>query len=484
MFKTLGGQLSVVCGAMFIIAAVVLSHWYMQSSEQLANQVKQDLHKDLAHHIVYDDVYLKQGIIDTEKLKQAFHTQMLLGPEWEFYALDVKGRVLAYSAPPAVVKLSHINLSPVKHYLAENALPIYGDDPRTPGKRKIFSAAPITNEQGQLTGYLYVIVGGQKLDSLYTQLSQNKWLKDSALVIFIALVFTLVVLLFAIRVITRPLSQLSEKALAYVNNDFARLSQVGNTGYRSKEIQNLEYSFINAAEHIKRQLKQIKNTEELRRELLSHISHDFKTPLAALNGYLETWMISEPSQRSEKLIGSALKNGNQIVQLVDQLFELSRLKSGDIQFTPEPVNLVELTYDVIHRLQLQADQSQVDLTVESAQSDLMVVADIAKLERILVNLIDNAIRHTPTHGRVKISVKPEQTGILVSVQDNGKGIPDAEISKIFEPKFQASNSEKSSDNQGLGLSIVQHLLQLHGSHVEVDSETGKGSCFSFNLQAC
>ncbi len=481
MFRSLTGQLTLLLTFTFLVAVIALTQWYFYSSTQFANEVQQRLHLQLAEHIVHDDASLNQGVIQPDNLKKAFHTQMLLGPEWEFYALDQTGKVLAYSAPPGAVKLNSVSLAPVKAVLSGASLPVYGDDPRTPDTQKIFSASEIKDASGQVTGYLYVIIGGQELDSLISKLEGSQVLKDNLILLLATLIFALIVMALIIRAITKPLIQLSRRTHEYVARDFDNLTVPTKTPCAAKEIQDLEQSFVMAANHIKGQLAKIKTTEELRRELLSHISHDFKTPLAALNGYLETWLISPNDKRSDELIKMALKNGNQLNHLLDQLFELSRLKSGDIQFLPEPVNVVELTYDVIQGLRIQAEQQGVNLSVESQQSGLLACADISKLERILVNLIDNAIRHTGQTGQVKIRIEDKHNKVGVSVEDTGKGIPEAELQRIFEPKYQASNSEKTTQNHGLGLSIVQHLLKMHNSEIKVTSRANQGSQFSFEL---
>ncbi|MBU2979554.1 HAMP domain-containing sensor histidine kinase [Alteromonas sp. C1M14] len=483
MFRTLASQLTLAISALFIIAAFVLFQWYLHSSEKFADEVEQVLHRDLAAHIVHDNPQLESGVIDTDSLVSAFHTKMLLGPEWEFYALDTKGKVLAYSAPEGVVKLNSINLKPIHDYLNGKHFPVYGDDPRTPGAQKIFSVTPITNAQSaQAQGYLYVIIGGQKRDSATALLAGSKVVKDSAFTLGLTILFGLMAMLLIITIITKPLKKLSQRSLDYVKNDFTHLNAPPNTWLNSKEIEDLETSFICAAQHINKQLNQIKNTEQLRRELLSHISHDFKTPMTGLNGYLETWLISPEDKRKPELVHLAYQNSLQINQLVDQLFELARLESGDIQFIPEPVNVVELAYDVMQRLRFQAEQQQVQLrVVADTEHGIIAYADISKLERVLVNLIDNAIRHTQASGMVKIEINDYQDKVAMSIIDNGRGIHQNELEAIFEPKYQASNTQANIANAGLGLSIVKRLLEIHKSVIHVSSKPGIGSQFTFEL---
>ncbi|WP_354625352.1 HAMP domain-containing sensor histidine kinase [Psychromonas sp. MME2] len=482
MFRSIASQLALIIGLLFVLFAFVLLQLYLYSSQQLSDEVGQALHRDLAHHIVQDDTNLQAGIIDTNTLMNAFHTQMLLGPEWEFYALDNTGKILAYSAPKGVVKLKQVNLHPIKAYLQGAIFPLYGDDPRTPNTEKIFSVSSINSPSGQIIGYLYVIIGGQKHDTTMAQISESKVLKESAFILGAAILFGLTAMFIAITIITKPLKKLSQYSLEYVNNDFTEMQQRKESLFSNKEIEDLQHSFISSAQHIKQQLSQIKNTEQLRRELLSHISHDFRTPLTALNGYLETWLITPAPQRSNELIHYALKNGQQINQLVDQLFELARLESGDVQFIPEHVNVVELAYDVMQRLRYQADKQQVALTVQADhENGIIAYADISKLERVLVNLIDNAIRHTQASGEVSVQIRDLNDKVEMQIVDNGKGIANDELQAIFNPKYQASNSQGNATNLGLGLSIVKHLLAMHRSAISVSSQPGIGSQFTFVL---
>ncbi|WP_143870252.1 sensor histidine kinase [Catenovulum sediminis] len=482
MFRSLANQLALIIGLLFLAATAVLFQWYLHSSEQFTHEVEQKLHQELAHHLIHDSPSLQQGIIEIAALKPVFHTQMLLGPEWEFYATDADGNILAYSAPEGVVKLNKINLQPIKNFINGANFPLYGDDPRTPGGHKIFSAAPILTPNGALSGYLYVIIGGQKLDNTIALLADSKVLKDSLVILALTILFGLLAMFLAIHTVTKPLKKLSQRTSSYVQNDFAHLQSDDKPLCAAKEIQELERSFSQSAKHIKHQLSQIKSTEQLRRELLSHVSHDFRTPLTALNGYLETWLISPTDKRSDELIKIALKNGQQISQLVEALFELARLESGDIKLYPEPVNLVELAHDVMQRLSFQAEQAKISLKLEHPQNNYPIArADIAKLERILVNLIDNAIRHSQANDVVTLAIVPQKENICISVQDTGTGIPKNELQAIFEAKYRATNSRGKNHHAGLGLAIVRHLLNMHNSDIQVSSEAQKGTCFSFAL---
>ena len=386
---------------------------------------------------------------------------MLLGPEWEIYALNPEGEILAYSAPPGKVVRKHISLVPVRQFFEGASFPLLGDDPRNHDGEKIFSVARITAPDGQLKGYLYVIIGGEKRDTLISLLAGSQVMKHSAWVLGSSLMFALVLLCLLFMRLTRPLKQLNRQVQDVARNGFHQTQSKLAKPAGVKEVDELDQVFERAFTHIQQQWQQIKTTEELRRELLSHVSHDLRTPLASLQGYLETWLLQDENQRQPELVDIALRNAKQLNLLVDQLFELAQLEGGEIKLNCEAIALAELASDVVQRLSLKARHQGVELSV-NVLDGAQVNGDIAKLERVLVNLVDNAIRHTPSGGRVELEVKAEADSVAVAVKDNGTGIADTEVERIFEPRFRASNSQGPGGHAGLGLAIVKHVdTELH-----------------------
>ena len=491
MPRSISSRLALMLGVIFLIFLCIMLKWFLYTHQVFANEVEQNLHRSLAYYIAKDNKELKQGIIDEQSITEDFHAQMLLGPEWEFYALDMEGKILAYSAPDSIVKLTHVSLDPIQQFLRGKKFPIYGDNPRNPEVKKVFSTSQIKKPNGETQGYLYVIIGSQKRDTLETLLSNSLILSQGVWILFASVSFGFLVLILAILNITQPLKQLSQRCKQYVSNKFHDFETRSLKQSSIKEIRELETSFIKTARHIHRQLTQIQTTEKQRRQWLSHVSHDFRTPLAAMNGYLETWLLTHQAQENSaqpgsfELIHLALKNGHQLRHLVDQLFELALLENGSTPFQPEPINLLELIQDVKQRMKIYASQKGINLILQVKQpsEDIIVMADIAKLERILVNLINNAIRHTPKDGTVGTQIDTsDPLNVTVHIVDTGIGIPPTELNAVFEPRYKASNSQgKATEHAGLGLSIVKHLVELHQSHIEVKNRHPTGCEFSFQL---
>ncbi|MFT5759704.1 MAG: signal transduction histidine kinase [Alteromonadaceae bacterium] len=302
----------------------------------------------------------------------------------------------------------------------------------------------------------------------------------AALVIFFALAFALLVFIFARLV--RPISQLDKDMTNFVNSDFSTLSNSTPDQYAANEIINLHNNFGSLENKINKQLTQIKSTEQLRREMLSHISHDLKTPLASLKGYLETWLLQYPEAAGSDFIAVAQKNANQLQRLVEQIIELAQLDSNTVSLYQEPVAVAELAQDVLSKFQLQAQQKNITLSVEPKDPSLQAIADIAKLERVLTNLVDNALRHCQPGDSIKIQLQPKDNQLIISIADSGVGIPKEDVDHIFDAHFRAKNSVNGQQgNSGLGLAIVAKLLSLHHAKISVSSVLSQGTTFSFSL---
>ncbi|GGA70452.1 hypothetical protein GCM10011369_10190 [Neiella marina] len=472
----------VVIGALLLLLAHNVSGRYQQ-------EVEQKLHAQLAEHLVHDTELFVQGDLNQKAIKQAFHTMMILGPRFEFYIIDPAGKVLTYSAEPGKVKREHIDLTQVEQFIAQQSpMPILGDDPRNPLKQKIFSAAPIY-ENEQLKGYLYIIIGGEIYDNIADVIRNSKIMTLGVWGIALTLTFSLLLVLLIFALLTRPLRRLANDMMALQRHGFERGMTAVNKWQQDSndEIQKLGTAFNTMAATLDRQYRKVQSTDQLRREMVSYVSHDLRTPLAALQGYLETWQLKRQQltdEQSQQLIQIALDNARKTSQLVEQLFELAHLDGDNVTLNLEPVAIAELIQDVIQKLHLQALEKQVSISVSPQDPSLMVTADIQRLERVFTNLIDNAIRHCDHGDTISVQLSARGDKLEVAVIDTGCGIPKSELAHIFEPHFRASNSANGKRiHSGLGLAITKRILQLHQASIEVISEQNVGSEFRFSLLA-
>lgn len=479
--------ISLVVVFLGVISLFVVASSYLQ--ESLNHEGEQRLHLQLATHLVNDNPLLKTGVYDYEALKNLFNTLMILGPSFEFYFVDPQGGILTYSADLGEVVLSEIDLAPVRSIISDaSSLPLYGTDPKSTTVNKIFSAAPVFNNS-ELQGYLYVIIGGAQYDSILGSLKQSNGIKQFALIIGAGLLFLLLALLLLFRVFTLPLKRLSDDMDLFRQSGFTLAAcNVELLPWKDdsrNEVQRLGFSFNEMLKHIDCQWQQITSTDLQRRSLLADLSHDLRTPLANLQGYVETLAIKGESLAAEerqRFIDISLKNLHNLKRLIDQIFELAYLESGHVKLKNENFLLTELLHDIAAKFNIKANEKNISLSVQGQQTDAYINADIEKLERVLTNLLENAIRHTEQNGSIEIQITTKNNQIQVSVIDSGLGIAPEELAYIFDARYQASNSKKDATSHvGLGLAISQKLIALLGSSLAVESELGAGTTFSFVL---
>ena len=489
--RTLFGRLALLLIALFVIAGALILRLANSNNEAYSNEVQQSLHRSLAHNMIEDNALLKSGRIDQTSLANTFHSLMLLGPAYEIYTVDLHGNILVYSADPNKIKLHKISLAPINEFLRVSNRPdhnpIYGDDPRDPGTQKIFSAAPITQANGETVGYLYVILHSQQLAATEQSLAWNSVSNQTLTYGLLGLGFAASLILIIFAQLANPLKKLNQAMNLLAQQHFRNIDHLvlpKKSLWASSEITQLQRNFEALMESLATQFHQVANEERLRRELLSHITHDLKTPLAALRGYLETWLLQQASSSETSYIEIALRNAKQLNELVDQLVELARLEGGIETLRLEPIAIAEFAQDVMSKFSLRAAEQGIDLEVTPQDTSLMISADIGKLERVLSNLIDNALRHTTMGGviRIELSRATDKSTLLITVRDTGTGIIPADIEKIFEPNYRGQQGiNDNAVHLGLGLAIVKRLLELHQSRIQVISQPGKGSAFNFDL---
>ncbi|MCW8834406.1 MAG: HAMP domain-containing histidine kinase [Colwellia sp.] len=477
----------VVCFAFTLLASLIF-YWSNSLAEQSKFQAEQKLHIQLAEHLAHDNPLLQDGVYDKAALENLFHTLMLLGPAFEFYFLDPAGNIVTYSADPAKIKRKVVDLSPIVALIANpTAVPIFADDPRSLQGQKIFSAAPIYHGDN-LQGYLYVIIGGEIYDSIFSQVKNDKYLQQYGTLVIGALVLLLIILLAVFRYFTAPIRRLSHEmqAIKAVNFDQTKVTLSPWQSSHNNEVHYLGNTFNTMVTQINQQFAQLTENDRIRRELLAHLSHDLRTPLATMQGYIETLTIKNAQlTQQERLdyLATAGRNAMQLKRLIDQIFELAHLEDGQVTVNLETFAIGELLHDIIAKFALKAKEKQIKLTLRPEQCRFIVYSDIAKLERIITNLLENALRHTDKKGEVLIEVSQLTDKIKISVTDNGTGISKEDIAYIFDARYRASNaSDDSTPHAGLGLAISQKLSRILNSEIVVESQLGQGSCFSLSLQ--
>ncbi len=233
--------------------------------------------------------------------------------------------------------------------------------------------------------------------------------------------------------------------------------------------------------HIARDITERKKMEQVKDEFISMVSHELKTPLTVIIGALSTAMDERvPAAEARELLNDAVTHAGILANLVDNLLELSRQQSGRLVIQTQPTDIREVTKNVLQKLK---NKSNVHQLVDNIPRTLLPAsAEPIRCERIIYNLVDNAIKYSPNGGKVKVSAWKDGNYLVVGVSDQGPGIPPEDQSKLFQSFERLGAAVKGSiQGTGLGLRVCLILVEAHGGKIWVESEKGKGTTFLFTL---
>jgi two-component system phosphate regulon sensor histidine kinase PhoR len=263
--------------------------------------------------------------------------------------------------------------------------------------------------------------------------------------------------------------------------------KVRNVDFNHDILQKVNEDVANWAEQHSNEMAELKRLEIYRREFLGNVSHELKTPIFNIQGYVLTLLdgaIDEPVVNREYLLKSE-KNVDRIINIINDLSVISQLESGEALLKYSRFDLIELTREIFDILETKANQHHIRLVFNAKINDdsrLYVSADKEKIRQVLTNLIENSIKYGKENGRTKVSFYDMDEIILIEVSDNGIGIETAHISRLFERFYRVDKSRsRNIGGSGLGLSIVKHIIESHNQTINVRSAPGVGSTFSFTL---
>ncbi|MFZ0545095.1 MAG: HAMP domain-containing sensor histidine kinase [Candidatus Promineifilaceae bacterium] len=291
----------------------------------------------------------------------------------------------------------------------------------------------------------------------------------------VAVLLSLLLAVLISRSVARPLQTVASAAESIAQGDYDQQIPVQGPD----EVRRVASSFNTMS-------AEVAASREAQRDFVANVSHDLKTPLTSVTGWSQALMdgTADKTEQRERAVRIIHDEAGRMSRMVEQLLDLAKIESGQLQLNREPVNLAQLIREVQRNLILRAEEKEVHLTMEIAPVSA-VSGDRDRLVQILTNLVDNAIDHTPPAGQVTIGLKPyDEQMVELVVQDTGPGISPEDLSRIFERFYQVDKSRRrTSERQGvgLGLAIVKELVEAHDGRITVQSDMGQGSSFVVRL---
>lgn len=482
MMRSLYLRLGAVLLSLFILLAAVFLLALSQLSGSYLDEQAQQTQSTVADYIAREHRTIGADVLDVSTMATLFSYVAIVNPVAQAYLLDNNGVIVAQSSMPTTLRRDRIDLAPVHAFLSHSRpLPIKGDDPREVARQRIFSVAPI-KARDKVIGYVYVTLAGANPLSFDELWMGSQKLKFASAFVLVSVVFAFLTGMLLFRYLTNRLRILTRKVEDFKERQYTmQLHALPQSG-RGDEIDILSAVFADMADKIMEQFERIDRDDRERRSSITNASHDLRTPLTALQGFLETLLIKaevlNPAQR-QRYIEIAYKHSTRLQVLVGEMFDLARFDAPELTTQRELFALDELVVDITHKFQLAVDAKAIALVAQFARHEHFVLADLAMIERVFENLLGNAIRHTAHGGRIEISLALAETTVGVTVRDNGEGISDDLAPQVFD-RFVTGN-KRDGARSGLGLAIVKRIIELHGGVVSLESAPGVGTAIHFTL---
>lgn len=479
---------------LFVLLGVVYLAVTLYTYPRYQAEINQKLNWTLAQQCVAQKGFVDQGIVHPEVLDKTLDMIMEVNPNIEAYLLDAKGVIVAHSTPPEKLRRRKVSLTPINIFLnADRSRTIEGDDPRSVNERKVFSVAPVymkipnrpassvkDSSPGKLLGYLYLVLGSESYDTVAGLLRDSYIVRLIAAIIGGSILFALAAGLLLFSIFMRRLKTLMAAMEAFKSSDFSDVEAARMFQESDPRVTDpVAGTFNEMAARIVEQMLELRKVDSMRRELIANVSHDLRTPVAALRAYIETLIMRHGKLTPEderRLLETASRQSETLSSLVERLFELAKLELDAPSLDIDMFSITELAEDVVQKMSILAEVRGVTLRAEHDASLHPVRADAALLERALDNLIENSIRNTPAQGQVRIVITRRERVVRIEVIDTGVGIPSEEIPFIFDRYYKGLRPRTPRDTgTGLGLAIARQIVQLHGGTIAVESKAGAGT---------
>jgi signal transduction histidine kinase len=459
----------------------------------------------LARVTAQHDDLLDQHQRNPEEFAAFLRNLLLYEPDSQLYLLDAAGRVLAHTGRTQLPAGFGVALAPVREAAEaaargyrHQAAYVMGEDPEYMDHNAVVAARPLQRASiapaSGAAGWLYLVCRKPGLPPSRLALLGSS-LASPALAPAVAVVLLATALAaWIIVTVTRPLRVLSEQVAGAARHGFAAevaLPPAAPATAGDDEFGRLQRGFHALLATLRSQWDELRKLDHFRRESVSNLSHDLRSPLTATVACLETleqrWAGDAAKAEDRHLIGVALRNTRNAAALVRSLGDLALLDEPEFQLHPMRLDLAEVLDGITLRFAERARQQGVVLRFEpQGEGPWGVTVDVELFERALANLLDNALKFTAAGGAITLGLVHQGASVQVTVADEGSGIAAAELPHLFDRHYQARSSvapASSEEGKGLGLAIVKRIVELHGGRVAVASVPGQGTTVSLQLPA-
>jgi two-component system OmpR family sensor kinase len=481
-FKSLFTRLAAGLVLLLFVIGVLYTALNTIATQRFVAQLNQDLHRSLAQNLVADKNLVAQGKLNEAALKETFQQYMVVNPSIEIYLLDLDGKLLSYSADPNSVMRSRVSLGPIKAFLSGSEKYPRGDDPRSHDKQKAFSVTEVPSGSAP-EGYLYVVLRGEQYDALESMAFQGFWARAGLWSMALSLGLGLLAGLVIFYWLTKRLRRVTRRIEEFNEGDFKQLSMPEAVDGSDDEIAQIEHIFEKMAARIQNQLAALTAKDKQRRQLVAQVSHDLRTPLASMLGFIESLKLKRDklsAEQQEEFLEIAYRQGRRLSHMIDSLFQLSSLEAKEVNPQLEPFVPLELLFDIRQKYAIRIKEAGLTLEIEHQQSGAFAIGDVSLFECVLDNLIDNAMVHAMPSSEITLRIENAVGKIGVAVSNRGNPIDASEQDALFDPFYRAGSHSADKRHAGLGLAISKRIMESMNGETSVRN-TSDGVVFTVYL---